>query len=50
MQTNLTKTQIPAFEAVSYTPAVEPTETQKTEINRKDKKQSENEPLKYEPH
>lgn len=50
MQTNLTKTQIPAFEAVNYAPSIVPTKTQKAEINRKDRKPNENEPLKYEPH
>src|SRR5215204_5410043 len=51
MQTNLTRAQIPAFEAVNYAPAaVAPTEKQKTEINRNDRKPNENEPLQYEPH
>jgi hypothetical protein len=51
MQTNLMKAQIPAFEAVNYAPAAfEPTENQKAEINRGDRKPNENEPLKYEPH
>jgi hypothetical protein len=51
MQTNLTQTQIPAFEAGNYAPtAIAPTETQTAEINRGDKKTGENEPLKYQPH
>jgi hypothetical protein len=51
MQTNLMKAQIPAFEAANYAPAaVAPTEAQKAEINRGERKTSENEPLKYQPH
>lgn len=50
MQTNLTQTQIQAFEAVNYARAIVPIEVQKAEINRKERKPNENEPLKYEPH
>jgi hypothetical protein len=52
MQTNLTRAQVPAFESANYAPAAAtaPTETQTEEINRGDRKTSENEPLKYQPH
>lgn len=51
MQTNLRQAQTPAFEAVNYAPtAVTSADKHKTEINRKDRKRNENEPLKYEPH
>ncbi len=45
------KAPIPAFEATNYAlAAVAPTEIQEAEINHRDGKTSESEPLKYQPH